>query len=99
MELDDLLKINPKLAAMAKFMAAHPDIPVRFWDNGTADIMIAERASLVDFTGKFKCPSCDNPTGGPALDGSENVRGTFRECKDCGIKYFIHNKVKFGGTT
>ena len=98
MELAELLDINPKLASVAKFMGAHPDIPVRFWENGTVDIMIGERASLPDFIGKFTCPSCGNLTVGPALDGSENVRGSFRECKDCGIKYFVHNKVKFGGT-
>lgn len=99
MELEQLLEINPKLASMAKFMTAHPEIPVRFWENGTVDMMIGERASLVGFIGKFTCPSCGGPTSGPVLDGSENVRGTFRECADCGIRYFIHNKVKFGGTT
>jgi len=98
MELEQLLDINPKLASMAKFMTAHPETPVRFWETGTVDIMIGERSSLADYISKFTCPGCGNPTSGPDIGDSDSVRGAFRECSDCGINYFIHNKVKFGGT-
>ena len=98
MTVDELLEINPKLGHVAKYMAEHPDVPVRFWDNGTVDITLPGKASLHKFIVGFRCPSCDGATDGPALPAHEDIRGSFRECHECGIRFFIHNNVKFGGT-
>ena len=79
MTVDELLEMNPRLGHVARYMAEHPDIPVRFWDNGTVDLTIPPKAKLGQFFGSFRCPSCGNPGG-------------------CGIRFFIHNEVKFGGS-
>ena len=99
MTVDELLDINPNIAHVAKFMKEHPEIPVRFWDDGTVDITIPVKTSLHKFIVAFKCPSCDRGTDGPALPTHDDIRGSFRECHDCGLRFFIHNTVKFGGTT
>jgi predicted RNA-binding Zn-ribbon protein involved in translation (DUF1610 family) len=96
---EELLEINPKLVSVTKFMKEHPDYPVRFWDNGTVDISLSERSKLGEFVTKFKCPSCGKDTDGPTIPtDAVDIKGTFRECPECSIKFFIHNKVKFGGT-
>lgn len=100
MTVDELIGINPNLGKVARFMKDNPSIPVRFWDNGTVDIMLGENDPIPSFIGKFKCPSCNEPTAGPEMPaGSDTIKGTFRECAACGIRFFIHNRVKFGGTT
>lgn len=96
---EELLNINPNLSKVAGFMKDHPEYPVRFWDNGTVDITIPKDGSISKFVGQFKCPSCGEPTGGPPVDPSkENIKGTFRTCETCSIRFFVHNAVKFGGT-
>lgn len=98
MTVDELLELNPNLGHMAVFMKEHPELPVRFWDDGTVDITLPARSSLHKFIVAFKCPSCGKGTDGPALPTHEDLRGSFRECHGCNIRYFIHNMVKFGGT-
>ena len=100
MTLDELLKINPNLGKVSGFMKEHPEFPVRFWDDGTVDITIPENIKIVNFVAKFHCPCCQESTTGPEIPSDkEDIKGTFRQCRECGIRYFIHNKVKFGGTT
>lgn len=94
---EKLLEINPKLVKVASFMKEHPECTVRFWDDGTVDITLPKSVTLDSFIGQFVCPSCGEPTGGPGISGRD-IKGTFRECGDCGIRFFIHNMVKFGGT-
>ena len=94
---DELLSINPKLGKVAAFMKERPDCPVRFWDDATVDVTIPASSALDSFLAQFKCPSCGEPTDGPELTGND-VKGTFRSCDGCGIKFFIHSRVKFGGT-
>lgn len=98
MTVDELLEMNPRLGHVAKYMTEHPDIPVRFWDNGTVDITLPVRTGLNKFISGFTCPSCGNATEGPAIPNHDDIRGTFRDCHGCGIRFFIHNTVKFGGT-
>ena len=96
---EELLEMNPNLASVAEYMQSHPGTPVRFWENGTVDITLPASSQLVPFIEKFVCPSCNNPTAGPELEsGSLDIKGTFRTCSTCGIQFFIHNSVKFGGT-
>ena len=94
---EELLGINPNLAKVATFMKEHPDCTVRFWDDTTVDITIPKSASLGSFVSQLACPSCSKPTEGPGVSGRD-IKGTFRKCNDCGIRFFIHNMVKFGGT-
>lgn len=98
MTVDELLEMNPRLGHVARYMAEHPDIPVRFWDNGTVDLTIPPKAKLGQFLGSFRCPSCGNPVEGRSVPDKDTMKGTFRECRGCGIRFFIHNEVKFGGS-
>lgn len=94
---EELLDINPRLGKVASFIKEHPECNVRFWDDATVDITIPRTAALAGFISRFVCPSCGSTTAGPDMSGHD-VKGTFRECRDCGIRFFIHNMVKFGGT-
>lgn len=96
---EELLEINPKLGKMAVFMKEHPEYTVRFWDDATVDITLPKDAGLWKFVGGFRCPSCMEITEGPAMEpGKANITGTFRSCEECGIRFFIHTSVKFGGS-
>lgn len=96
---EELLEINPNLVKMTGFMKEHPEFPVRFWGDGTVDITIPESTPLSAFAAKFRCPCCDGYPDGPAIPSDkDDIKGTFRSCEECGIRYFIHNKVKFGGS-
>lgn len=95
---EELLDMNPNIGKVATFIKEHPECNVRFWDDATVDITIPKATKLDSFLAQFKCPSCGEPTGGPELHGGD-IKGTFRECNACGIRFFIHNMVKFGGTT
>lgn len=95
---EELLEMNPNIGKVATFIKEHPECNVRFWDDATVDITIPKAVKLDSFLAQFKCPSCGEPTVGPELHGGD-IKGTFRECNDCGIRFFIHNMVKFGGTT
>lgn len=99
MTLDELLAMNPNLGKMSGFMKEHPEFPVRFWDDGTVDITIPENVKIASFVAKFRCPCCQSPTEGPYIQtDKEDIKGTFRKCNECSIRFFAHNKVKFGGT-
>lgn len=96
---EELIKHNPNLIHVVKFMQAHPDHPVRFWADCTVDITLPEKQKLGTFVSTFKCPSCETITQGPPITTDDgDIKGTFRTCDGCNIRYFIHNKVKFGGT-
>jgi DNA-directed RNA polymerase subunit RPC12/RpoP len=99
MDLDTLLEMNPNVATVAKFMAAHPDIPVRFWENCTVDVTVPEKADLNRFLASFRCTSCGEEMEGPGIPGDSDVKGAFRSCPKCALRFFIHSKVRFGGTT
>lgn len=94
---EELLEMNPKIGKVATFIKEHPECNVRFWDDATVDITIPKTVKLDSFLAQFACPSCGEPTAGPEMRGVD-IKGTFRECSDCGIRFFIHNMVKFGGT-
>lgn len=94
---EELLSLNPKLGKVTTFIKDHPECKVRFWENATVDITIPAATTLDSFLAKFTCPSCGEPTTGPEMAAGD-VKGTFRECEACGIRFFIHNMVKFGGT-
>lgn len=98
---ETLAEINPNLLSVASFMEAHPEHIVRFWDNGTVDITLSRKTSIPQFISAFKCPSCNAATVGKDLPPSDNANlvGLYRNCTACGIKFFIHTRVKFGGTT
>jgi len=95
---EKLLEINPKLGTVASFMKAHPECTVRFWEDATVDITLPANVRLDSFLAQFVCPSCGQPATGPGLQENANIKGTFRGCDDCGIRFFIHSRVKFGGS-
>lgn len=96
---EELLEINPNLVKVAGFIKEHPEYPVRFWNNGTVDITLSKDGHLGKFLEQFRCPSCGEPTSGPDIKpGTGDIKGTFRTCGTCSIKFFVHNAVKFGGT-
>ena len=77
MTVDELLEMNPRLGHVARYMAEHPDIPVRFWDNGTVDLTIPPKAKLGQFLGSFRCPSCGNPVEGRSVPEVRRFLGFF----------------------
>ena len=99
MTLDGLLKKNPAIAGVARLMSGHPDYCVRFWDDGTVDVTLPAGTQLWKVAGEFPCPPCDGTTEGPGNPGAPNVKGTFRVCGRCSLRFFIHSYTKFGGST
>lgn len=99
MSVDEFIEKFPGAANVARYMASHPDTPVRIWDNMTVDITVPRNSTLAKFLASFSCPACGSATEGPMPPpGSDKVCGTFRTCTSCGARYFIHTMVEFGGT-
>lgn len=70
----------------------------RIWDDGTVDVAVTCTADLSGYIREFGCPICNDPIEMKPIGISGTVRGMFVTCPDCGQRYFIHEKLPFGGT-
>lgn len=99
MTVDEFIDRFPGADGVARYMVAHPDTPVRIWDNMTVDITVPQSTTLKKYLSGFSCLACGCAADGPEPGGNDKVCGVFRTCTSCGARFFIHKHVPFGGTT
>ena len=100
MTAEEFIDTYPDASNLVEYVMKRPSLGFRIWDNGTVDLTLPENTNLKQFIAGFSCPACKSAIETALTpSASADTKGTFATCIGCNIRYFIHNKVKFGGTT